>query len=117
MKHFSHIGRVWTVTVTALVLASGMGSAQSQKGNQDNRTTLKPDAPGLAHNHRLILKDGSYQVVRQYQVVGDRVRYMSLERGGIGKSCLTIWWTGMRLGNGSRATAVRTRARKELRPP
>ena len=33
-------------------------------------------------NHRLILKDGTYQVVRQYQVVGDRVRYMSLERGG-----------------------------------
>ena len=58
------------------------GCAQSQQGNQDNRTTLKPDAPGLAHNHRLILKDGSYQVVRQYQVVGDRVRYLSLERGG-----------------------------------
>jgi hypothetical protein len=32
---------------------------------------------------RLILKDGSYQVVSRFQVEGDRVRYLSSERGDV----------------------------------
>ena len=39
------------------------------------------DAPA-PHRTRLILKDGSYQVVMSYRVVGNVVRYVSAERGG-----------------------------------
>jgi len=42
----------------------------------------KPGTPAASANHRLVLKDGSYQIVRKYEVVGDRVRYISLERAG-----------------------------------
>lgn len=34
----------------------------------------------LAANIRLYLKDGTYQLVREYKVAGDRVRYYSIER-------------------------------------
>ncbi|MEI9815228.1 MAG: hypothetical protein WDO18_22410 [Acidobacteriota bacterium] len=34
-----------------------------------------------AANVRLYLKDGDYQMVREYEVQGDRVRYLSTERG------------------------------------
>jgi len=35
----------------------------------------------FAANVRLYLKDGEYQIVREYKVDGDRVRYYSVERG------------------------------------
>ncbi len=56
-------------------------SSQSAPADNSKPLVLKPDLPGMGRNHRLILKDGSYQVVRQYQIVGDRVRYLSQERG------------------------------------
>ncbi|HET6170054.1 MAG TPA: hypothetical protein VFE01_07730, partial [Terracidiphilus sp.] len=59
-----------------LLMPAAVFAAQDQKP-----LPLKPSVPGAGSNHRLILKDGSYQMVRQYQVVGDRVRFLSQERG------------------------------------
>ena len=58
-------------------------SGSSVGGSSQNSTPLpvEPGIPGAGKNHRLILKDGSYQIVRDYQIVDDRVRYLSQERG------------------------------------
>jgi hypothetical protein len=40
------------------------------------------DAPTTPHRTRLILKDGSYQLVMSYRVTGNVVRYISAERAG-----------------------------------
>jgi hypothetical protein len=44
-------------------------------------TALQPDATA-PHRTRLFLKDGSYQIVMSYRIVGNIVRYVSAERGG-----------------------------------
>jgi len=65
----------------ALTAASAQKSATSAPREGQKPLPMSPDPAGLARNHRLILKDGSYQMVRQYNLSGDRVRYLSLERG------------------------------------
>ncbi len=57
--------RLLSFALAALLLAPALSHAQ--------------DAPG---RQRLILKDGSYQVVLRYEVKGDRVRFRSAERDG-----------------------------------
>jgi hypothetical protein len=51
---------------------------------QDRHPMDVPDAaqPEPPQHQRLILKDGSYQLVLSYKVVGSIVRYRSAERGG-----------------------------------
>jgi len=89
MRQLIHLWRGLTAAGATLVLAGflcipALTEAQSSTDSHHQGKKplpMKPDAAGLARNHRLILKDGTYQLVRQYTLAGDRVKYLSLERG------------------------------------
>jgi hypothetical protein len=66
--------------LAAILLAATISAPQSLHALQ-HTTTLQPDS-SAPHRTRLILKDGSYQVIMSYRVVGDVVHYISAERGG-----------------------------------
>jgi len=76
MKTLVQLRRRLAGLLSLLLLAAAVCAAAQKT------LPLKPDTPGTGTNHRLILKDGTYQLVRKYEVVGDRVRYISIERGG-----------------------------------
>jgi hypothetical protein len=51
--------------------------AEKQAGSKETQAGV----PALPRGKKLILKDGSFQLVRDYQRNGERVRYISAERG------------------------------------
>jgi hypothetical protein len=77
MAYLVHFRGLLSGALAILLAAAVAVPACAQK-----KLPLKQDQTDMATNHRLILKDGTYQLVRKYEVVGDRVRYISLERSG-----------------------------------
>ena len=61
--------------VAILVIATPGLTAQDPPSNK------KSDSTDIPRGTKLVLTDGTFQVVREYQRNGDRVRYFSLERG------------------------------------
>jgi hypothetical protein len=58
------------------------GNEQSGTAPQSTEKPAREDAPVLPRGQKLVLKDGNFQLVRNYERKGDRVRYFSAERGG-----------------------------------
>ncbi len=63
--------------------ASGASAGQEQPlaGKQAGSKDMRAGVPALPRGKKLVLKDGTFQLVRDYQRNGERVRYMSAERG------------------------------------
>src|SRR5271163_453832 len=75
------------VLPVAVIAGAGAGwsapSVVAGTTQQDSATAPAASAPSapLPRGKKLMLKDGSYQIVRDYEKNGDRVRYFSVERG------------------------------------
>ena len=72
-------GRLVLALLTFLVVTPPILSQGQAPEPSPSAPTTKPSE--IPRGKKLILKDGSYQVVREYQRNGDRVRYFSVERG------------------------------------
>ena len=61
---------------------TSLTQAQSPFANQGSSKAVgESGTPVLPRGKKLVLKDGSFQLIREYQRNGERVRYFSVERG------------------------------------
>jgi hypothetical protein len=74
----------WMKLAAGLLLVSGLvlSAPLLCHAGAPQQKTLPADSSTTTHRTRLIMKDGSYQVVMSYRVVGKVVHYISAERGG-----------------------------------
>lgn len=73
----------WPACLLALLMAFCVRAGSSPFPAPQNPSMPSKDSgvPVLPRGTKLVLKDGTFQIVREYQRNGDRVRYFSIERG------------------------------------
>jgi hypothetical protein len=70
-----------SVMLLALLLA-GAGLGVDARAQEEKQEPAKGVPAALPKGKKLVLKDGSFQLVREYEQKGDRVRFYSVERSG-----------------------------------
>ena len=83
MKHLLLLGFVnFAVVALTASIALGQTANQQQSQSSTSRRAKSTDTSDstLPRGKKLILKDGNFQLVREYERKGDRVRYFSVER-------------------------------------
>ncbi|GAC1421940.1 MAG: hypothetical protein NVSMB62_17350 [Acidobacteriaceae bacterium] len=75
MRYLPGISALLQVTALAALLTGSPATAQAPRRSLDAAPSTAP------HRTRLILKDGSWQVVMSYHLKGSMVSYVSAERG------------------------------------
>jgi hypothetical protein len=74
------------VLATSLLCRGPQSSANSNQSptspssNQSSTNSIPSTTSSLPRGKKLVLRDGSFQLVREYSVEGDRVRYYSVEQ-------------------------------------
>ena len=71
-----------TPKLVAILLVATIGAPRYVRASLQHTTVLQPD-DSAPHRTRLILKDGSYQIIMSYRIAGNVVHYISAERGGV----------------------------------
>jgi hypothetical protein len=73
---------VYCALLIACVATTGYSRQEPPPtGKQATSKDAPPVLPALPRGKKLVLTDGSFQLVRDYQRIGERVRYLSAERG------------------------------------
>jgi hypothetical protein len=83
MNARKHPALCWLGSLLGWLLAfsAPVDSSTFPRAQEPTTSSKESGVPVLPRGTKLVLKDGTFQVVREYQKNGDRVRYFSIERG------------------------------------
>ncbi len=80
LLHLSSCALLATMMAAVSPLLNAQDAGNSGQESAVQNQIPVPKAPTTPRGQKLMLKDGSFQLVREYAVKGDRVRYYSLDR-------------------------------------